>query len=87
MHIRKPEQPPNHRIPAPLSGQGCALALSSLRYVKETLAHALQQWLDVILDYDFAIKHRPGVLHVLPEAGRCQLDDDVPEREPHVHSG
>ena len=32
------------------------------------LAHALQQWLDVILDYDFTIKHRPGVLHVLPDA-------------------
>ena len=28
----------------------------------------LQQWLDVILDYDFTIKHRPGVLHVLPDA-------------------
>ena len=33
-----------------------------------TLAHSLQQWLDVILDYNFAIKHRPGVLHVLPDA-------------------
>jgi transposase InsO family protein len=33
-----------------------------------SLAHSLQQWLDVILDYDFTIKHRPGVLHVLPDA-------------------
>ena len=33
-----------------------------------SLAHALQQWLDVILDYHFTIKHRPGVLHVLPDA-------------------
>ena len=33
-----------------------------------TLAHSLQQWLDVILDYHFIIKHRPGVLHVLPDA-------------------
>ena len=32
------------------------------------LAHALQQWLDVILDYHFTIKHRPGILHVLPDA-------------------
>ena len=32
------------------------------------LAHALQQWLDVILDYSFIIKHRPGVLHVLPDS-------------------
>ena len=41
-----------------------------LTYIRtsETLAHALQQWLDVILDYDFTIKHRPGVLHVLPDA-------------------
>jgi hypothetical protein len=41
-----------------------------LTYIRtsETLAHALQQWLDVILDYNFTIKHRPGVLHVLPDA-------------------
>ena len=32
------------------------------------LAHALQGWLDVILDYHFTIKHRPGILHVLPDA-------------------
>jgi transposase InsO family protein len=32
------------------------------------LAHALQQWLDVILDYQFTIKHRPGILHVLPDS-------------------
>jgi transposase InsO family protein len=31
------------------------------------LSPALQQWLDVILDYDFEIVHRPGVLHVLPD--------------------
>ena len=32
------------------------------------LAHALQQWLDIILDYQFVIKHRPGILHVLPDS-------------------
>jgi len=32
-----------------------------------TLSPALQQWLDVILDYHFEIKHRPGILHVLPD--------------------
>jgi RNase H-like domain found in reverse transcriptase/Chromo (CHRromatin Organisation MOdifier) domain/Reverse transcriptase (RNA-dependent DNA polymerase)/Integrase zinc binding domain/Integrase core domain len=32
------------------------------------LAHALQQWLDVVLDYQFSIKHRPGILHVLPDS-------------------
>jgi len=31
------------------------------------LSPALQQWLDVILDYNFTIQHRPGVLHVLPD--------------------
>ena len=31
------------------------------------LSPALQQWLDVILDYHFEIKHRPGILHVLPD--------------------
>ena len=33
-----------------------------------TLSNALQQWLDVILDYEFTIKHRPGILHVIPDA-------------------
>jgi hypothetical protein len=32
------------------------------------LSQPLQQWLDVILDYHFKIKHRPGILHVLPDA-------------------
>jgi len=31
------------------------------------LSPALQQWLDVILDYDFQITHRDGILHVLPD--------------------
>ncbi len=29
---------------------------------------ALQQWVDVLLDYDLNIKYRPGVLHVVPDA-------------------
>jgi transposase InsO family protein len=29
---------------------------------------ALQQWLDVLLDYDLVIKYRPGLLHVIPDA-------------------
>jgi transposase InsO family protein len=29
---------------------------------------ALQQWLDVLLDYNLDIKYRPGVLHVIPDA-------------------
>ena len=29
---------------------------------------ALQQWLDVLLDYDLIIKYRPGLLHVIPDA-------------------
>lgn len=29
---------------------------------------ALQQWIDVILDYDLSIKYRPGILHVIPDA-------------------
>ena len=31
------------------------------------LSQALQQWLDVLLDYDFTVHHRAGVLHVLPD--------------------
>lgn len=29
---------------------------------------ALQQWVDIILDYDLEIKYRPGILHVVPDA-------------------
>ena len=32
------------------------------------LSPALQQWLDVLLDYSFIVKHRPGILHVVPDA-------------------
>ena len=35
---------------------------------QRTLANALQSWLDVILNYDLKIKHRPGILHVIPDA-------------------
>jgi transposase InsO family protein len=53
------------------------------------LAHALQQWLDVILDYQFTIKHRPGILHVLPDAlsrmyEACYTSAwGVPAKDPH----
>ena len=33
-----------------------------------TLSNALQQWLDVILDYEFTVVHRPGILNVIPDA-------------------
>ncbi len=31
------------------------------------LSPALQQWLDVVLDYQFDIRHRAGILNVLPD--------------------
>ncbi len=31
------------------------------------LSPSLQQWLDVIIDYNFTIEHRDGVLDVLPD--------------------
>ncbi len=31
------------------------------------LSPSLQQWLDVIIDYNFTIEHRDGILHVLPD--------------------
>jgi hypothetical protein len=37
-------------------------------FKQTNLATALQQWLDVILDYDLVIKYRPGVMNVLPDA-------------------
>ena len=40
-----------------------------LTYILESkqLSPALQQWLDVILDYNFKIQHRDGILHVFPD--------------------
>ena len=40
-----------------------------LTYILESkqISPALQQWLDVILDYNFKIEHRDGILHVLPD--------------------
>ena len=35
---------------------------------QQSLCTALQQWLDVLLDYDLEIVYRPGVLHVIPDA-------------------
>ena len=35
---------------------------------QQNLSTALQQWLDVLLDYDLTIKYRPGILHVVPDA-------------------
>ena len=35
---------------------------------QQNLCAALQQWLDVLLDYDLNIIYRPGILHVIPDA-------------------
>ena len=35
---------------------------------QENLSTALQQWLDVIMAYRFTIYHRPGALHLVPDA-------------------
>jgi len=35
---------------------------------QSTLSVALQQWLDVILNYNITIKYRPGILHIVPDA-------------------
>ena len=35
---------------------------------QKNLSVALQQWLDVLLNYDLDIKYRPGLLHVVPDA-------------------
>ena len=54
-----------------------------------TLSNALQQWLDVILDYEFTVKHRPGILHVVPDALSRMYESmytttwGVPTRSPH----
>ena len=35
---------------------------------QKVMTVALQQWLDVLLDYDLTIQYRPGILHVIPDA-------------------
>jgi hypothetical protein len=35
---------------------------------RKEMSVALQQWLDVLLDYKFDIRYRPGILNVLPDA-------------------
>lgn len=35
---------------------------------QKTMAQALQQYVDVIMDYDLIITYRPGILHILPDA-------------------
>jgi RNase H-like domain found in reverse transcriptase/Integrase core domain/Chromo (CHRromatin Organisation MOdifier) domain/Integrase zinc binding domain/Reverse transcriptase (RNA-dependent DNA polymerase)/Retrotransposon gag protein len=37
-------------------------------FTSAQLSPALQQWLDVILDYHFDIRHRDGILNVIPDA-------------------
>ena len=35
---------------------------------QKVMTVALQQWLDVLLDYDLMIAYRPGILHIVPDA-------------------
>jgi len=35
---------------------------------QKQLSVSLQQWLDVLLDYNLSIQYRPGVMHVVPDA-------------------
>jgi len=35
---------------------------------QRTMSQALQQYIDVIMDYDLIINYRPGLLHIVPDA-------------------
>ena len=35
---------------------------------QQTLSVSLQQWIDVIMNYDLTIKYRPGIMHIVPDA-------------------
>jgi transposase InsO family protein len=37
-------------------------------FESENLSQALQMWLDIIQDYTFSVRHRPGILNVIPDA-------------------
>ena len=45
----------------------------------------LNNWLEIILDFDFEIVHRPGILHVLPDAiSRLYDKEDRPQQNNEV---
>lgn len=56
---------------------------------RKQLSYMLQNWLDIILEYDFEIKHRPGVEMVLPDAlsrlhYKVKEDREKGDREGHL---
>ena len=40
----------------------------SFMFTQQKLSHAVADWLDVLLDYNFTVEHCPGVLMTLPDA-------------------
>ena len=37
-------------------------------FTKKHANQMLNNWLEILLDFDFEVIHRPGILHVLPHA-------------------
>lgn len=60
-------------------------ALTTL-YTKTKLSYMMANWLDTILNYDFEIRHRPGVQLVLPDA-LSRLYGDYDNAHPPAPAG
>jgi hypothetical protein len=35
---------------------------------QKVMTVALQQWVDILMDYDLTVQYRPGLLHIIPDA-------------------
>ena len=62
----------------------CMLIQQTIVFIltQRQLSVALQQWLDVILNYNLKIKYRPGIQHIIPDAlsrlyGQAYVNDEV----------
>lgn len=57
-------------------------ALTSM-FTKKELSHHIKDWLDTVLQYDFEVRHRPGIKMILSDALSRIFDelDDARERQ------
>lgn len=53
-------------------------ALSHL-FTQKNLSYVTANWLDTLLDYDFDVRHRPGINMVLPDALSRMFNERLPE--------
>lgn len=45
-------------------------------FTQKKINSTIANWLETLLDYDFAVIHCPGVKHILPDATSRFYDED-----------